>query len=172
VLPYDDRMVHDDFTHLDEAGRARMVDVSEKASTARRAVAEGTVRMAGATVDAVRRGEVAKGDVLAVARIAGIQGAKRASDLLPLCHPLRIDAVDVQVEPEGDERVAIRAEVRAFDRTGVEMEALAAVTAAALSVIDMVKGVDRMAFIERIRLLEKEGGRTGSWRRDEAEAGS
>ena len=149
-----------------------MVDVSAKPSTARRAVAEGTVRMAPSTVRAIRRGEMAKGDVLAVARIAGIQGAKRTSDLVPLCHPLRIDAVDVRVEPSGDDRVAIRVEVRAFDRTGVEMEALTAVSAAALSVIDMIKGVDRLAFVEGIRLLEKEGGRTGPWRRTDAEAGA
>lgn len=159
-----------EFSHLDDAGRARMVDVSAKPSTARRAVAEGTVRMKPSTVASIRRGEVAKGDVLAVARVAGIQGAKRTSDLVPLCHPLRIDAVNVDVETAGDERVGIRVEVRAFDRTGVEMEALTAVCAAALSVIDMVKGVDRLAFVERVRLLEKEGGRTGSWRRDEAEA--
>lgn len=147
-----------------------MVDVSAKPSTARRSLAEGTVRMAASTVDAIRRGEIAKGDVLAVARLAGIQGAKRTSDLVPLCHPLRIDAVEVQVEPAGEDRVEIRAEVRAFDRTGVEMEALTAVSAAALAVIDMVKGADRLAFIEGIRLLEKEGGRTGHWKRSEAEA--
>lgn len=149
-----------------------MVDVSEKASTQRRAVAEGAVRMDAKTVALVRDGELAKGDVLAVARIAGIQGAKRTSDLIPLCHPLRIDAVDVRVEPEGEDRVTIRAEVRAFDRTGVEMEALSAVSAAALAVIDMVKGVDRLAYVDSIRLLEKEGGRSGTWRRTEAEAGA
>jgi len=158
-----------DFSHLDEAGRARMVDVSAKEATARRARAEGVVRVAPATLEAIRRGAVAKGDVLAVARVAGIQGAKRTPDLVPLCHPLRLDAVSVDVEPVEGEGVVIRAEVRAFDRTGVEMEAMAAVSAAALSVYDMVKGVDRGAFVERIRLLEKEGGRSGRWRRDAAE---
>ena len=143
-----------------------MVDVTEKAATKRRALAEGVLRAAPATVDAIRKGEVAKGDVLAVARVAGIQGAKRTSDLVPLCHPLRLDAVRMEVEPVGSDRVVVRAEVRAFDRTGVEMEALAAVMAALLSVYDMVKGIDRGAFLESVRLLEKEGGRTGTWRRD------
>lgn len=160
------RMEEQPFPHLDANGRARMVDVSAKESTHRRALAEGTLRVASETLDAIRRGEVAKGDVLAVARVAGIQGAKRAADLVPLCHPVRLDAVDVEVEPEGERTVRVRAEARAFDRTGVEMEALAAVTAALLAVYDMVKGIDRSAFLEGIRLLEKEGGRSGPWRRD------
>ena len=157
------------FPHLDPAGRARMVDVSEKASTRRRAVAEGWVRLAPATLRAIRQGAVATGDVLAVARIAGIQAAKLASSLIPLCHPVRLDAVEVHVSPEGDDRVAIRAEATAYDRTGVEMEALTAVAGAALSVYDMVKALDRGAVIEQVRLLAKEGGRSGSWASTNAE---
>ncbi|MHC5010662.1 MAG: cyclic pyranopterin monophosphate synthase MoaC [Planctomycetota bacterium] len=153
-------------THVDTEGRARMVDVSGKEATHRRARAEGVLRLQPATLEAVRDGSVPKGDVFAVARIAGIQGAKRTSDLVPLCHPLRIDAVEVDVEALPPDRVRVEAVVCAFDRTGVEMEALAAVSAAALAVYDMVKAVDRGAVIESIRLLEKEGGKSGSWRRE------
>ena len=142
-----------------------MVDVSAKASTLRRAVAEGFVRMRPETVALIQTGGVEKGDALAVARIAGIQGAKRTSDLVPLCHPLRLDRVSVTLEPEGADRFRIGVEVVAVDRTGVEMEALTAVAAAALTLYDMIKGVDRSATISEIRLLTKEGGRSGVWRR-------
>jgi cyclic pyranopterin phosphate synthase len=158
------------FPHLDADGQARMVDVSDKPATRRRAVAEGLVRMAPGTLEAVRRGEVAKGDVLAVARVAAVQGAKRASEWVPLCHPVRLDAVNVTVAPAPPDGVRIVVEATAVDRTGVEMEALAAVSAAALTVYDMVKGADRGAEIARIRLLEKEGGRSGSWSRPREEA--
>jgi len=156
-------MTASDFTHLDDAGRARMVDVSSKEPTHRRAVAEGAVRMAPSTVALIRQGQIAKGDVLAVARIAGIQGAKRTADLVPLCHPLRLDAVQMEIEPTDDGRVVIRAEVRAFDRTGVEMEALTAVTVAALTVYDMCKAVDRGMRITEVRLTHKAGGKSGSY---------
>ena len=142
-----------------------MVDVSAKAATLRRAVAEGFVRMRPETVALIQAGGVEKGDALAVARIAGIQGAKRTSDLVPLCHPLRLDRVGVTLEPEGADRFRIEAEVVAVDRTGVEMEALTAVAAAALTLYDMIKGVDRSAAISEIRLLTKEGGRSGVWQR-------
>jgi cyclic pyranopterin phosphate synthase len=141
-----------------------MVDVSAKAVTSRRAVAEGFVRLAPATLRLVRRDALAKGDVLATARLAGIQATKRTADLIPLCHPLAIDGVRVDVRPAtGGLRVT--AEVSARDRTGVEMEALTAVAVACLAAYDMVKAVDRGAQIERIRLLRKEGGASGRWSR-------
>lgn len=146
-----------------------MVDVSAKQSTLRRAVAEGFVRMQPATLELVMSGQVEKGDALAVARVAGIQGAKRAADLIPLCHPVRLDKVTIELEPQGAEGMRVEACAIAFDRTGVEMEALAAVSAAALTLYDMIKGVDRSASIETIRLLSKEGGRSGTWRRDAGE---
>ena len=152
-------------THLDDAGRAHMVDVSAKQPTVRRAIAEGVVRMAPETVGLIVDGGVAKGDALAVARIAGIQGAKRAADLIPLCHPIRLDKVHVDLVPETD-GVRIRVEAIAFDRTGVEMEAMAAVAAAGLALYDMIKGVDRSANLADIHLVRKEGGRSGLWTRD------
>lgn len=154
-----------ELTHVDARGAARMVDVSRKGETERRAVAEGEVRVAAATLRLVRKNALAKGDVLATARLAGIQATKRAPDLIPLCHPLRIDGADVSVAPAGRDRVRIRAEVRARDRTGVEMEALTAVAVAALVVYDMVKAVDKGAEIRFVRLLEKDGGKSGPWRR-------
>jgi cyclic pyranopterin phosphate synthase len=155
-----------DLTHLDDAGAARMVDVSAKPATAREAVARGTVRMAGATVQAIVDGAIAKGDVLAVARIAGIQAAKRTSELIPLCHPLAITAVAVELRPGVAEgRVDIEVRVKTTGPTGVEMEALTAVSVAALTVYDMVKGIDRGVVIGDIRLAEKSGGRSGHWRR-------
>ena len=151
-------------THVDARGAARMVDVSAKPATDRRAVAEGFVRLAPATIRLVRRDAIAKGDVLGTARLAGIQATKRTADLIPLCHPLAIDGVTVDVTPaRGGLRV--RAEVVTRDRTGVEMEALTAVAVACLTVYDMVKAVDRGARIERIALLSKEGGKSGRWRR-------
>ncbi len=151
-----------ELTHLDEAGRAHMVDVSAKQPTARRAVAEGLVRMQPETVARIVEGDVAKGDALAVARIAGIQGAKRAADLIPLCHPIRLDKVRVELAP-GEGGIQVTVEAIAFDRTGVEMEAMAAVSAAGLALYDMIKGVDRSASIADVRLLRKEGGHSGLW---------
>ena len=152
------------FTHLDAAGHARMVDVTEKTPTVRSATARGFVRCAAETVALLRDGAVPKGDVLAVSRIAGIQAAKRTPDLLPLAHVIGVHgaAVDLQVVDDG---VTIVATVRTADRTGVEMEALTAVSVAALSVIDMIKGVDKSASIENLRITAKEGGRSGAWRR-------
>ncbi len=155
-------------THFDAAGQARMVDVSIKAETFRKAVATAVVRMKPATAKLIAKGEMKKGDVLAIARIAGIGGVKRASDLIPLCHPLRISGVDMQLEvfTRSPARVEIRAEVSAVDRTGVEMEALTAATVAALTVYDMCKAVDRGMQIEQVQLEEKLGGKTGHWTRD------
>ncbi|MEV7619762.1 cyclic pyranopterin monophosphate synthase MoaC [Microbacterium sp. NPDC089321] len=152
------------FTHLDSAGHARMVDVTEKTPTVRAATAKGFVRCAASTVELLRDGSVPKGDVLAVSRIAGIQAAKRTPELLPLAHVIGVHGavVDLAIEDEG---VAIEATVRTADRTGVEMEALTAVSVAALSVIDMIKGVDKSASIENLRITAKEGGRSGSWHR-------
>ena len=151
-------------THFDDAGAAHMVDVGAKPETERVGIASGRVAMARATARAVRAGKLGKGDVLGVARLAGIQGAKRAADLIPLCHPLRITGVDVALTVRGD-GVDIVATVRAFDRSGVEMEALAAVAAAALTIYDMCKAIDRGMVIERIQLDEKRGGKSGIWRR-------
>lgn len=151
-------------SHLDDEGAARMVDVSAKDVTAREAVASGRVLLAAATVGVLRDGGVPKGDVLSVARLAGIMGAKQTPALIPLCHPLALSsvAVDLAVEDDG---VAIRATVRTTDRTGVEMEALTAVSVAALTVIDMVKAVDKGAVISDVRVESKTGGKSGDWSR-------
>jgi cyclic pyranopterin phosphate synthase len=149
-------------THVDETGAARMVDVSAKAVTARVAVAGGRVVMTPGTAALLAAGGLPKGDALAVARIAGIMGAKRTPDLIPLCHPLPITGVEVTLDVV-DDGVEITATVRTTGRTGVEMEALTAVTTAALTLYDMVKGVQRDVRITGIRLLAKEGGRSGSW---------
>lgn len=154
-----------ELTHIDAAGHARMVDVSAKPVTAREAVAEARVHMRPETLELIVGGRHAKGDVLAVARIAGIQAAKRTGDLIPLCHPLMLTSVRVDLEPiVADSVVQIRATCRVAERTGVEMEALTAVTVAALTLYDMCKAVDRGMRIEGVRLLEKHGGRSGSWR--------
>ncbi|MFN3592378.1 MAG: cyclic pyranopterin monophosphate synthase MoaC [Thermaurantiacus sp.] len=150
-------------THLDARGAASMVDVSGKAETARTAVAEGRIRMNDAALAAIRDGAVAKGDVLAVARVAGIMGAKRTSDLLPLCHPLPLAAVSLDLSFEAD-GIRATAEVRTTHQTGVEMEALTAVSVALLTVHDMAKSLDRKMVIEGVRLLAKSGGRSGDWR--------
>jgi cyclic pyranopterin phosphate synthase len=151
-------------THVDETGAARMVDVSEKAVTARTATASGRV-LVSAEVVALLRGEgVPKGDALAVARIAGIMGAKRTPDLVPLCHPLSISGVVLDLEV-ADDAVEIVATVRTSDRTGVEMEALTAVSVAALTVVDMVKAVDKGAVITDVRVESKSGGKSGEWSR-------
>ena len=156
-------------THLDERGHATMVDVGEKAVTTRTAVAAGEVRMAPATLAAIRDGAVPKGDVLAAARIAGIQAAKRTPELIPLCHTLLLTkvAVDFTVD-EAASRVTISATVRCNGQTGVEMEALTAVSVAALTIYDMDKALDKAMVIENIRLLEKAGGKSGDWRREDA----
>jgi len=151
-------------SHLDAAGAARMVDVSSKADTTREALAEGFVVMLPATLSLIQEGGLPKGDVIAVARIAGIMAAKRTSDLIPRCHPLPVTGVTVDLEPAGDDRLRIRARVKTAGKTGVEMEALTSVTVAALTVYDMCKAIDRGIRIEGVRLLEKSGGKTGEWR--------
>ena len=154
----------DRLTHVDEHGAARMVDVSEKQVTARSATASGRV-LVSAQVVALLRGEgVPKGDALGVARVAGIMATKRTPDLVPLCHPLAVSGVTVDLEVL-DDAVAISATVRTADRTGVEMEALTAVSVAALTVVDMVKAVDKGAVITDVRVEEKTGGKSGTWRR-------
>ena len=154
----------DEFTHLDASGAARMVDVAEKPITAREAVASGRVAVSAQVVELLRGGAVPKGDALAVARIAGIQGAKRTSELIPLCHPIGIAGVKVDLEVE-DAGVAIRARVKTADRTGVEMEALTAVAVAGLALIDMVKAVDPGAVLGEIMVESKTGGTSGDWHR-------
>ncbi|WP_412054494.1 cyclic pyranopterin monophosphate synthase MoaC [Arachnia propionica] len=153
------------FTHLDSAGQARMVDVTDKQPTKRAATASATVVCDPEILKRIVSGEMPKGDVLAVARIAGIAAAKRTPELLPLAHVIGVHgaAVDLTLGPESIEVVAT---VRTADRTGVEMEALTAASVAALALIDMVKGLDRHAHIREVKLLAKEGGRSGSWRRD------
>ncbi|WP_221584163.1 cyclic pyranopterin monophosphate synthase MoaC [Microbacterium sp. G2-8] len=153
------------FTHLDAAGHARMVDVTAKQPTVRAATARGFVRVAPETVSALHDQTVPKGDVLAVARIAGIQAAKKTPDLLPLAHVIGVHGVTVDLEIT-DDGIEIEATARTADRTGVEMEAVTAVTVAALTVLDMVKGIDRTALIENARIVQKTGGRSGSWVRD------
>ena len=150
------------FTHLDSAGQARMVDVTEKQPTVRSATASGFVRCTPEIVAALRDGTVSKGDVLAVARIAGIAAAKRTPDLLPLAHVIGVHGAGVDLEIV-DDGVTVSATVRTADRTGVEMEALTAVSVAALALVDMVKGLDKSVEIENIRLLRKTGGKSGDW---------
>src|ERR1700720_726698 len=157
-------MTETGLTHVDAAGHARMVDVSGKDVTARAAGASGRVLLSAEAVAALRTGTVPKGDALSVARIAGIAGAKRTPDLIPLCHPLALHAVTVDLSVD-DSGVAITAQVRTADRTGVEMEALTSVSVAALTLIDMIKSIDRGAVITDVRLEAKDGGRSGSWRR-------
>ena len=153
----------DRFTHFDEAGRAAMVDVSAKAETARVAVARGRVVMAPETLARIEEGRIGKGDVLGVARLAGIMAAKRTSDLIPLCHPLALTKVAVDLSPAPPDAVDIEAIVGLTGRTGVEMEALTAVTVAALTVYDMCKALDRGMRIESVRLARKSGGKSGSY---------
>ena len=152
------------FTHLDSEGRARMVDVGAKEVTQRRAVARARVTMQEETAQALADGTVAKGDVLAVARVAGIQAAKRTSELIPLCHPLMLSSVQVDLTP-GPSWVDIEATAETVDRTGVEMEALTACSVAALTVYDMCKARDRAMQVEALGLVEKSGGRSGDWHR-------
>lgn len=153
-----------DLTHLDENGRARMVDVGDKAVTDRRAVAEGTLVCAPETLERVRAGTTPKGSVIATAELAGVMAAKRTADLIPLCHPLALSQVAVAIEiDDALPGFAIRAEVRTSGRTGVEMEALTAVSVAALTLFDMLKAVDKTMLITNIRVTAKAGGRSGDW---------
>jgi len=152
-------------SHIDKKGEARMVDVSDKAATTRTAVAEGFVAMQAETLALLQSGETPKGDVLATARIAGIMAAKRTHELIPLCHPLNLTKVAVHLEPnDAPPGVRVTAEVKTAGQTGVEMEALTAVSVACLTLYDMLKAVDRAMSFEGIRLLEKSGGRSGDWR--------
>jgi cyclic pyranopterin phosphate synthase len=157
------RSLPDELSHLDDAGSARMVDVSAKPMSERRAVARAVVTLSPETADAVRRGDAPKGDVIGTARIAGIQAAKRTAELIPLCHPLPLSYVDVQAEI-GDDRVTLTAEARTAGQTGVEMEAMTAASVAALTVYDMVKGIERGVTVGPVALLEKSGGKQ-DWRR-------
>jgi cyclic pyranopterin phosphate synthase len=157
-------------THFDDEGRAHMVDVGNKAETDRRAVASGRVVMEAATLERIRSGTLEKGDGLGIARVAAIQGLKRTSELIPLCHPVRVTGVDVELvccdgACDGPPRVEIRATVRALDRTGVEMEALTAVAVAGLTIYDMCKAIDRGMSIGPIQLESKQGGKSGTWSR-------
>ncbi|HSO05084.1 MAG TPA: cyclic pyranopterin monophosphate synthase MoaC [Candidatus Limnocylindrales bacterium] len=153
-----------DLTHLDDAGHARMVDVAAREVTTRTATASGRVTTSAASL--IRSGDVPKGDVLAVARIAGIMATKRTPDLIPLCHPIAVHGVDMEVAvAAADDEVLIRATVRTADRTGVEMEALTAVAVAGLAVIDMVKAVDPHAALRDVQVEAKDGGRSGAWKR-------
>lgn len=161
-------MAAPEFTHLDPLGRARMVDVTPKEPTQRRATAKGKVFMAPETASMVARGDLTKGDVLAVARVAGIQAAKRTADLIPLCHPLLVGAVLVNFRVEED-HIEIEATVDTVDRTGVEMEALTACSVAALTIYDMCKSVDKEMTIGDVALWEKTGGRSGTYRRSDGD---
>ncbi|MEI7554270.1 cyclic pyranopterin monophosphate synthase MoaC [Candidatus Chlorohelix sp.] len=153
-----------ELTHFNEEGRARMVDVSEKAITDRRAVARGTVVMQPETLQLIREGRVKKGDVLAVAQVAGIMAAKKTHEIIPMCHPLLLSGINLRFELDDSKNaVLIEAEVKTTSQTGVEMEALTAVSAAALTIYDMVKAVDRAMSIENIRLVHKSGGKSGTF---------
>jgi cyclic pyranopterin phosphate synthase len=154
-----------EFTHFDESGQARMVDVGEKPITDRRAVARGSIRMQPETLQLIVGGDAKKGDVFGVARLSGIMAAKRTCELIPLCHPLRLTSVTIDFTPNTDSsEIVILASVNARDRTGVEMEALVAVSTAALTIYDMCKSYDRGMIINDIRLLEKSGGKSGAYR--------
>jgi cyclic pyranopterin phosphate synthase len=153
-----------ELTHVDETGAARMVDVTAKDISVRRAVAAGRIRTIADVTDLLRDGRLPKGDALAVARVAGIMGAKRTPDLIPLCHPIALHGVTLDLTL-GDAIIEIEATVRTADRTGVEMEALTAVAVAGLTLIDMIKAVDPAAVLDDVRVLRKEGGKTGLWER-------
>ena len=150
-------------THLDEQGQARMVDVGGKAETQRLAIAEGRIAMSAAAISAIRDGALPKGDVLAAARIAGIMAAKKTAELIPLCHPLALDAVTIDFQMESD-GVRVTANASLTGRTGVEMEALTAASVALLTIYDMAKAVDKGMVISGVRLIEKRGGKSGIWR--------
>ena len=155
-----------DFTHLDDQGRARMVDVGDKASSRRKAIARAEIHMSPETIQALTQGGIPKGDVLAVARVAGIQAAKKTAELIPLCHPLPLTSVTVEFEIKED-RVEIESKAETFGQTGVEMEALTACSVAALTIYDMCKALDRMMVIESVALWENEGGKSGDWKRSQ-----
>ena len=157
-----------EFSHLDRQGRPRMVDVGAKQSTRREAVAEAVVIMDSATRDRLLNLDLPKGDALTVARLAGIAAAKETSRLIPLCHPLSLDLVEVDCQPQASDRIVIQVRAKATGRTGVEMEAMTGAAVAALAIYDMIKGVDRGAFIEKVVLLAKQGGQSGEYRRKEA----
>ena len=155
----------DALTHIGAQGEARMVDVSDKEATSRVAIAEGRVRMAGSTLAAILAGDAKKGDVIGAARIAGIMAAKKTAELIPLCHPLNLSKVQVDITPDDAlPGLIVRAQARCFGPTGVEMEALTAVSVACLTVYDMAKAIDRGMSIEEVRLIEKRGGKSGEWR--------
>ncbi|WP_070989169.1 cyclic pyranopterin monophosphate synthase MoaC [Halofilum ochraceum] len=157
-----------EFTHFNRRGEAHVVDVGGKDATRRVAVAAGRIHMEAATLERIESGEQAKGDVLGVARIAGIMGAKRTSELIPLCHPIALTSVEVEFELESeDSAITCRATAQTTDRTGVEMEAMTAVQIALLTIYDMCKSADRGMMIDAIRLLEKSGGKSGDWRRED-----
>ena len=156
----------DELTHIDAAGRARMVDVGEKEETLREATAEAVVRMKPATLDLIKAGRIKKGDVLAVAQVAGVMGAKKTPDLIPMCHPIAVTGVDFDFQiNDADSKITILATVRTIGRTGVEMEALTAVATAALTIYDMCKAVDKGMVIDGISLVRKSGGRSGLYKR-------
>jgi cyclic pyranopterin monophosphate synthase len=163
-------------THFDESGRARMVDVSAKADTAREATAAGVVRMRSETLARIRQGAIAKGDVLAVAQVAGVMAAKQTPQMIPMCHTLLLTGVDLTFTLEdgdaGEGCVTITATVRTVGKTGAEMEALAAVSVAALTIYDMCKAIDRAMVIDNVRLMHKSGGKSGDYVREDAGAGS
>jgi len=153
-----------DLTHFDESGRSRMVDVSAKEPTLREAVATATVTMQPETFERIMDGRIQKGDVLAVAQVAGIMAAKKTASIIPMCHPLNLTSVDMQFFPRpGRSQIEVQATARIIDRTGVEMEALVAVTAACLTVYDMCKAIDRSMSISEVRLLKKSGGKSGTY---------
>ena len=155
-------MSEQEFSHLDQSGSVHMVDVSSKEVTAREAVAEATVVTKPATRDLLFAGDLPKGDALAAARIAGIMAAKRTSELIPLCHPIALTSVEIDINP-ADYGASVRARVATRDRTGVEMEAMTAASVAALALYDMIKGIERGAYVDDVRLLSKSGGRSGEW---------
>ncbi|MGA1791915.1 MAG: cyclic pyranopterin monophosphate synthase MoaC [bacterium] len=158
-----------DLTHFDESGRSRMVDVTEKAVTAREALARGSVEMQPDTLKKILDREMSKGDVLEVARLAGIMAAKRTSTLIPLCHPLPITSIEISFESLNDRMIQIEALVKTVDRTGIEMEALTAVCVAALTIYDMCKAIDRGMTIQKVELIRKSGGQSGLFIKKEAE---
>ena len=156
-----------ELSHLDEHGNARMVDISAKTVTERIAIASGRIVMQAETLKLIVAGSLPKGDVFAVARIAGIMAAKRTSDMIPLCHPISLSAVDIRIEPDGDRELRIEARVKTTGQTGAEMEALSAVSVTALTIYDMCKAVDRSMEIQSIRLESKSGGKSGTFVRQE-----
>ncbi len=161
----------DALTHIGVRGEARMVDVSEKAATSRVAVAEGRVRMGPATLRTILAGDAKKGDVIGAARIAGIMAAKKTAELIPLCHPLQLSKIEVDIAPdESLPGLKVRAEARCVGPTGVEMEALTAVAVACLTIYDMAKAIDRGMSVEGVRLVEKRGGKSGEWRTEDRDA--